>query len=401
VNDRDLVARSVHVAIGFSESSGYQHAATRILRVASEYEVGSRCGPSDLAELALPLGAGLAASDSAHWTRLAAMAALDGRSSPVLRTHWVLATVGVVLLAASVGLRHTWDPDGWSAGGAVLDALSTMGWCCVLSIAADPWRRIRQRRWRSVDPAGEEPDLRDIARQLRRPRSWARALVALGVVCGAALSWSDSSAARHYDHLLEVGIRVPGRAIEVRGGGKSLRFLDVEYELDGRRHVTTFNNDTDAFGVGDQLTMLIDPDDHSEVTAVGIQRDSGALGAVNVLSGFGAITLIPLGFLGCRRVSVAGDLVAATGWRRAHVTHRPGQPLRRTEVLVDGCTSSRLVVADLLTVDPVATGTYLVAGPARGPVVLADGGGIVTIAHRRFVDLFRGGRRLERRVPPR
>jgi hypothetical protein len=219
---------------------------------------------------------------------------------------------------------------------------------------------------------------------LRRPRWVAEATIAVALLGLSVGGWSSSRTEAAYERLERVGLRVPGSVTEIRGGGKGLRFADVEFDLDGRHRTTTLNHHTNGLIVGEAVTVLVDPDDHRRVTVLGIARASGGMEVLELGGMFGFLILCPLGLIWARRVSLAGDLVVATGWRR--FDGRRTTFGRNTDGLWrSGDAEPELVLLSLPFGAGVGDGPLWVAGPTSGPLVVRDTSGRMSIARRRVL----------------
>jgi hypothetical protein len=169
---------------------------------------------------------------------------------------------------------------------------------------------------------------------------------------------------------------------EIRRGGKGLSFADVEFEVDGERRTTTLNHHTNRFSVDEAVTVLVDPDDHRKVTVLGIARASGGMEVLEIGGMFAFVILGPLGWIWARRVSLAGDLVVATGWRRFAGTKATFG--RNTDGLWrDGDEEPELVLLSMPFGAGIDGGPLWVAGPTSGPLVVPDQPGNLAIARRR------------------
>lgn len=267
----------------------------------------------------------------------------------------------------------------------------------MLSPLAIPWRRFRQQRLSTRAPRGRRPALAPVATASRRPRWIAEGTIAVALLGLSVGGWSSTRTDEAYERLERVGLRVPGVVTEIRGGGKGLTFADVEFDFDGEHRKTTLNHHTEGFFAGEEVTVLVDPDDHRSVTVLGIARASGGMEVLEIGGMFGFLILCPLGLVWARRVSLAGDLVVATGWRRFEgqktAVGKSTDGLQRR-----GEAEPELVLLSMPFGAGVHDGPFWVAGPTSGPMAVRDGAGRIAIARRRVLPT--GRKRSPHRLPP-
>ena len=274
------------------------------------------------------------------------------------------------------------DPQPWLE--------SAFGWIavtgcvvCTAAVAMIPLRRWRQRRWASLAPRGRSPDWATVLPRLQRVRRAGWIALLLAWLAAAAGVRSAAAVTERYERLSERGVEVQGDVVHVEHPGRGVGWMRVSFIFEGRQREVQIADIPDRFEVGDEVTMLVDPDDPAGATVRGVERSTFFDRAVQTLSVILNLILIPLGALAIHRASAAGDALLATGlrptdvwWSKAragHRLHRPGGHGRGIEI-------GEIMVTNrwLDTVE----GPVLIAGPERGPLVLMDAKGLVGTVRR-------------------
>ncbi len=274
------------------------------------------------------------------------------------------------------------DPQPWVE--------SLFGWVCITGVvvcasasAAIPLRRWRQRRWANQAPRGRAPDWPTVLPRLERVRRAGWIALLLAWLAAAAGVRSAAALTERYERLAARAVEVSGEVVRVEHPGRGIDWMRVAFVFDDQPREVQIADIPDRFEVGDEVTMLVDPDDPAGATVKGVERSTFFDRAVQTFSVILTLILVPLGALAVHRASAAGDALLATGlrptdvwWskvRAGHRLYRPGGRGRGIEIGEVMVTSRWLSTVE---------GPVLVAGPERGPLVLMDGEGLVGTVRR-------------------
>jgi hypothetical protein len=307
---------------------------------------------------------------------------LDQARAASLLPHRQAVGLGAALAATGGGLVALLEPRPWLQSG--------FGWVgitgsvvCASSAATVPLRRWRQRRWARLAPRGAAPDWSVLVPRLRRVRQAGWVALVLTWLVAAAGVRSAAAVTERYERLSATGVEVPGEVTHVEYPERAVDLMRVAFLIEGQEHEVQIADIPDGFEVGDEVTMVVDPDDPAGATVQGVERSTFFDRAVQTFSVILSVILGLLGMLAIHRASIAGDALLATGLRPTDVwwssvragyrLHRPGGRGRGIEI-------GEVMIRDrwLSTVE----GPVLIAGPERGPWVLTDGAGVVGTVRR-------------------
>ena len=307
----------------------------------------------------------------------------DQAREALLLPHRHAAGFGAALAVMGGGLVALLDPQPWLE--------SAFGWIgitglvvCITATATIPLRRWRQRRWASLAPRGRAPDWSTLLPRLRRVRRAGWIVLLLAWLAAAAGIRSAAALTERYERLSDDGVEVPGEVVHVEHPGRGIDSMRVSFRFDDHQREVQIADIPDRFEVGDEVTMLVDPDDPAGATVKGVKRSTFFDRAVQTFSVILTLILVPLGALAIHRASAAGDALLATGLRRTdvwwsskarggHRLHHPGGHGRGIEIGEVMVTNRGLATVE---------GPVLVAGPERGPLVLTDSKGLVGTVRR-------------------
>lgn len=268
------------------------------------------------------------------------------------------------------------DEGNWiPAVASLVTIASTLG---VGSLVAMFWRRRRRRRWGRV-PRDDEHSISDVSESLRRGRTVGLTMVAISLVLLTCSLFVAEQVTTDYERLAEIADRVEGEVLEVSPIGSRDSTLRVAFTYEGQTRATKLNEfDPRDFEVGGPATVLVNPDDPSGTTVEGVERSSSTQQVIEVVGIFATLLLLPYGLVACRRVSLVGDAVLATGWRPATVSTEMVR--RTTRVKVNGDLLLTLVNLPFSFRDP--EGQVWITGPEQGPLAIRDEQGVVGIGRR-------------------
>lgn len=199
-------------------------------------------------------------------------------------------------------------------------------------------------------PAWEHEPTRDAVRRYRRSgRLWLVAGMALFVAAVVIASRSQDRS----EQLEQTGDRTVGVVVDVhRGNRLSEGSIDVRFEAHGAVHVKqiNLNSDSPLYAIGDEVEVIYDPTNLSNIRTTEEENDSGWSVFAFVIGFVGGLLAMPVGWTIGRRARRWKRMFEQQPWRQVHSKYkqipagRSIQPLLQlregAKTVVGGVTSS-------------------------------------------------------------
>lgn len=154
-----------------------------------------------------------------------------------------------------------------------------------------------------------------------RVKGWITAVVGCALLT-VAVSIA-SSATDRTDELEEIGTRTDGIVVDVSSGFRSEGHIDVRFTAAGEEQLRqiNLNSDSPRYSVGDEVTVIYDPGNLSNLRTDVEENDSGWSVLSFCITFVGSILCLPGGLVMARRAKRWAWMARGGQWRRERIEY--------------------------------------------------------------------------------